>query len=225
MSIPKPQVHIPGVSASAGKGRLAAFGRGLKRIFIGLIALTLILYLTGRLWEPARGLLAKTPGVGSVFSSPVWQLPSWLRPAPKSTAPAQPEPTKTGGTADLSGLSAELSAKQSQLDLAQQALDQKEKEQKALDQRLTERLQVVETRENQLKKLEANLSQVEIIRAMKPAATTALFAKFSDTEALALLRYMDNDEIAKILGDLDATRAATLFRKLGELKQTPATGS
>lgn len=224
MSIPRPQPHIPGGSAASGKGRFANVRRWLKRIFIGLIALTLILYLAGRLWEPARGILAKAPGVGSLFSKPVWELPSWLRPAPKAAPPAQPEPSQTG-TADLSGLSAELSAKQAQLDLTQQALDQKEKEQKVVEQRLNERLQEVEARENQLKKREANLSQVEIIRAMKPAAVTALFEKFSDTEAIDLLRYMENEEVGQILGSLAPERAATLFRRLGELKQTPATGS
>lgn len=225
MSIPMPQPHIPGGPSNKGKGRLAAILRWVKRIFIGLIALALVLFLAGRLWEPARGLFAKAPGIGSLFSKPVWQLPSWLKPAPKAPAPTQPGPSGQTGTADLSGLSAEISAKQSELATAQQALDQKEKEQKALDQRLTERLHDVETRENQLKGLEANLSQVEIIRSMKAASVTALFEKFSDTEALALLRYMDNDEVAQILSGLDASRAATLFRKLGDLKQTPATGS
>lgn len=225
MSIPRPHPHIPAGSTAKGKGRLATVGRWLKRIFIGLIALVVILYFAGRLWEPARGILAKTPGVGSVFSKPVWQLPSWLRPAPKEAAQTRPEPSAQTGTADLSGLSAELSAKQSQLAMAQQALDQKEKEQKALDQRLTERLQEVEAREAKLKGLEANLSQVEIIRSMKAAAVIALFEKFSDTEAIALLRYMENDEVAQILSGLDTSRAATLFRKLGELKQTSATGS
>lgn len=224
MSIPRPQPHISGGVTSRGKGRLAAVGRWLKRIFIGLIALCLILYVAGRLWEPARGLLAKVPGVGALFSKPVWQLPSWLRSAEQAGPPAQPEPTQTG-TADLSGLSAELSAKQSQLDLAQQALDQKELEQKAVEQRIDERLKVVEEREKQIKRLEANLSQVEIIRSMKPAAVTALFANLSDTEAIELLRYMENEEVAQVLGGLDSARAATLFRRLGALKQSPATGS
>lgn len=203
---------------------MAFLGKWLKRILIGLIALSLILYLAGRLWEPARGLLAKAPGIGAAFSKPVWQLPSWLRPAPKEAAPAQPEPKPTG-TADLSGLSTQLTAQQAQLSLAQQALEQKELEQRAVEQRLNERLHEVEARETQLKRLEANLSQVEIIRAMKSAAVTALFERFSDTEAIALLRYMENEEVAQVLGGLDAARASTLFRKLGELKQTPATGS
>lgn len=226
VSIPMPQSRIPGAPSTAKRRRGAAFGRWLQRISLGLIALATVLYITGRTWEPARGLLVRVPGVGAaVFSDPVLQLPSWLKPAAKSTAeaPAPTAPVQTG-TADLSGLSAELSAKQAEIAQAQRALDQKGAEQEALDQRLTERLEEVEARENQLKRLEANLSQLEIIRAMKPAAVTALFGTFTDDEALALLRYMENEEVASILGNLDSAKAATLFRKLGELKQTPATG-
>lgn len=222
MSIPIPQPRIPGAPAKASKGR-SGFKRWFLRIWLGLLALALVLYLAGRLWEPARAILAKAPLVGGAFQNPVADLPDWLKPT-TPTPVAQPEPTQTG-TADLSGLSAQLSAQQAQLNLTQQALDQKEQEQKVRDQRLAERLQEVEAREKRIEQLEANLSQLEIIRAMKPTAVTAMFEQLTDDEALDLLRYMENEEAAQILGNLEAERAAELFRKLGELKQSAATGS
>jgi Mg/Co/Ni transporter MgtE len=98
-----------------------------------------------------------------------------------------------------------------------------------VEARLNERQAAVEAREAQLKQVEANLSQLEVIRAMKPAAVTALFEKLSDTEVIALLRYMENEEVAQILTGLDTSRQATLFRKLGDLKQqqqqAPAAGN
>jgi flagellar motility protein MotE (MotC chaperone) len=227
VSIPIPQPRIPGAPNQAGKGRRTAFGRWLKRIALGLIALLLLIYLTGRLFEPARSLLVQTPGVGSaLFKGPVWTLPDWLKPATRRPAPSKPA---TSGKTDLSGLDAELSAKAGQINLTQQAVDQKEKELKAVEARLNERQAAVEAREAQLKQVEANLSQLEVIRAMKPAAVTALFEKLSDAEVIALLRYMENEEVAQILTGLDTSREATLFRKLGDLKQqeqqAPAAGN
>jgi flagellar motility protein MotE (MotC chaperone) len=222
VSIPLPQSRIPGApSVGSGRSKRQAIGKWLGRILIGLLAVLLAVYLLGRIVEPARARLVSLPGIGqALFGAPVWRLSDWLKSAPKTPEASQTKPS--AANVDMSGLESELSAKLGQISLKEQAATQKEAELKAREERLDERQQAVESREAQLKKQEANLSQLEVVRAMKPAAVTELFTQLSDTEALNLLRYMENEEVAQILGNLPSPRAATLFRKLGELRQQPS---
>lgn len=221
-------------------------GKGSGRWLLWLVLIPLLLlgltYLLGRTVEPIRAKLEQIPVAGPLFfKAKVWPI-LWNKPAQKApeTPAAEAKPTPTPTPTPSEPKSASNAALESKLDEAAARLAAAETKEAELKRKESE----LKARETALKDLEAKLNRavaesealkvqlqgqlrteqdkVEIVRSMNRSQQAAFFEGLTDDEVVRILKYMDAEEIGKVLGGMNPYRAARIFDKLPALAQ-PAT--
>jgi flagellar motility protein MotE (MotC chaperone) len=220
-----------------GKGKSSRRRWWLWVLLLPLLLLGLT-YLTGRMVEPVRAVLAKVPAVGQpLFGKPVWAV-LWNKPATPKTATAERPKTDAAQAGEKAPAN---SAVQDQMDAAAAriaAADVKETDLKTREAALkagqeelakqqaklaAQQAEVAGLKQQLAGQLRTEKDRVEIVRAMSRTAQASFFGALTDDETLAILKYMTADEVAAILGKLDPYRAARLFERLSTVAPSATT--
>jgi flagellar motility protein MotE (MotC chaperone) len=223
----------PALAPAPSKGQKPKRRGWLWALLLPLLLLGLT-YLSGRMVEPIRAVLAKVPVAGpALFAKPVWPIlwnkpatPEAAAPTPQTgvtpgTTPSTPPTADTGLQRQIDEAAARLvAAEAKETDLAdREAAVQLLQEALAKEQAdLAAKLAAAEALTQKLQgQLRSEQDRVEIVREMSRTSQTQFFGALTDDEALAILKYMAADEVADILGKLDPFRAARLFQRLPQV--------
>lgn len=244
MSTPVKQRPIGG-APSAGVGGLrgpalsplppqpSRSGRWVLWLILVPLLLLGLTWLLGRTVKPVQQRLAQVPLAGKLlFGEPVWPI-LWNKPAepPAGSAPSTDAPASpgTGGTslpADYANLNAEIAARLAAVEAREAAVREKEaalkEQEKAMtdyQSRLAKSTAEAEGLKLQLQgQLRTELDRVAVVRAMKTNAQVQLFGAMTDDEVVTVLKYMEPDEVGKILGSMDSWRSARILHRLSQIR-------
>lgn len=211
-------------------------------LLVAPLLLAGLTYLLGRTVDSFRQRLVKIPLAGPLlFRDPVWPI-LWNKPpagqntaqsAGGSSGRAQPAGTGTGtgaGTQQgassqagaLSDLEAAAAARIASAELREKALAEKEAELKAREQKIAEMeaqtASLLKQTEELKKQLEGQLrteqARVEVFRAMKSSAQLQMMTAMTDDEVITIFKYLEPDEVGKIVAGMDPYRAARILHLL-----------
>lgn len=220
--------------------------RWLLWLLLVPLILLLLTYLLGRTIEPVRAGLARTPVIGkSLFSKPVWfSGKSAETPARTDTTgahkagngsaqtgtPASGTQSGTGQAASPAAqqATAEAEARLAAAEVKENDLKAKEADLKAKEDALARKEAELAKTKQETEALKAQLQaqlrteqdRVEVFRNMSRNTQASFLAALTDDEVLALLKYMDAEEVGAALGRMDSYRAARLFEKLSSVQRS-----
>ncbi|MDF2629974.1 MAG: hypothetical protein K0R39_3805 [Symbiobacteriaceae bacterium] len=241
----------PALSPLAPKGKRG--GKWLLWLLLIPLLLAGLTYLVGKMVEPVQARLEAIPVVGPMLFDEVWPIlwnksatpepaaaggdaPAGKTPTPGSSTAGTTAPPSTGGTvpaADsaLSKLMDEAAARLALAEAEEARLKQKEADLKAKEETL-KKLQaqldkaVAETDALKVQlqgQLRSELDKVEFVRNMSRTQQAAFFEALTDAEVVRILKYMTAEEIGKLLGGMNAYRAARIFDMMPALAQPSGT--
>lgn len=236
----------PALSPLAPKGKRG--GRWLLWLLLIPLLLLGLTYVVGKTVRPVQERLEAIPLAGPLLFDDVWPI-LWNKPAtPADDTPAAESnggQNPAGGTAAqpntggqqsaeetaLSKLMDEAAARLALAEAEEARLKQKEAELKAreetvkgLQAQLDKSVTETEALKVQLQgQLRSEMDKVEFVRNMSRTQQAAFFEALTDAEVVRILKYMTAEEIGKILGSMNAYRAARIFEQMPVLAQPPTT--
>lgn len=198
------------------------------------LLLMLFTWLLGRTVEQVRVRLEPIPLAGKLlFADPVWPI-LWNKrpePPPATEAPGSGTAPENGAAlpADYAELNAQIAARLAAVESREAALSEKERALKEMEAAITDLQREVNRSSAEVAglklqlqgQLRTELDRVAVVRGMKTSAQVQLFAAMTDDEVLSVIKYMEPDEVGKILASMDAWRSARILHRLTQIGASP----